>query len=59
MTTQHNPKVSPGPASNIEKDPDDWVSGDDPMTGAQASYLKTAATRTSTTLGQSRAGKAE
>ena len=23
------------------KDPDDWVSGDDPMTGAQASYLKT------------------
>ncbi len=28
-------------ASNLEKDPDDWVSGDDPMTGAQASYLKT------------------
>jgi hypothetical protein len=27
--------------SNTEKDPDDWVSGDDPMTGAQASYLKT------------------
>lgn len=27
--------------SNLEKDPDDWVSGDDPMTGAQASYLKT------------------
>jgi hypothetical protein len=23
------------------KDPDDWVSGDEPMTGAQASYLKT------------------
>ena len=41
MTTQHNPKVSPGPASNLEKDPDDWVSGDDPMTGVQASYLKT------------------
>lgn len=29
------------PASNAEKDPDDWVSGDEPMTGAQASYLKT------------------
>jgi hypothetical protein len=29
------------PASNLEKDPEDWVSGDDPMTGAQASYLKT------------------
>ena len=25
----------------LEKDPSDWVSGDDPMTGAQASYLKT------------------
>jgi hypothetical protein len=24
-----------------KKDPDEWVSGDDPMTGAQASYLKT------------------
>ena len=29
------------PTSNTQKDPDDWVSGDDPMTGAQASYLKT------------------
>ncbi len=27
--------------SNTEKDPDDWVSGDEPMTGAQSSYLKT------------------
>jgi len=27
--------------SNAQKDPDDWVSGDEPMTGAQASYLKT------------------
>jgi hypothetical protein len=27
--------------SNTEKNPDDWVSGDEPMTGAQASYLKT------------------
>lgn len=34
-----NPKDHP--ASNTQKDPDDWVSGDDPMTGAQASYLKT------------------
>jgi hypothetical protein len=25
----------------IEKDPRDWASGDDPMTDAQASYLKT------------------
>jgi uncharacterized damage-inducible protein DinB len=27
--------------SNAEKDPDDWVTGDEPMTAAQASYLKT------------------
>ncbi|WP_315778700.1 MULTISPECIES: DUF3072 domain-containing protein [unclassified Bradyrhizobium] len=25
----------------IEKDPRNWTSGDDPMTDAQASYLKT------------------
>ena len=29
------------PVGNAEKDPDDWVTGDQPMTGAQASYLKT------------------
>ncbi len=27
----------------LEKDPDEWVSGDEPMTGAQASYLETLA----------------
>jgi hypothetical protein len=26
---------------NTEKDPDTWVTGDEPMTGAQRSYLKT------------------
>jgi hypothetical protein len=36
-----NPKLDPNPSTNTEKAPDDWVSGDDPMTGAQASYLKT------------------
>jgi hypothetical protein len=36
-----NPKIDPAPNSNTEKKPDEWVSGDDPMTGAQASYLKT------------------
>ena len=34
-----NPKLDP--TANVEKEPDDWVSGDDPMTPAQASYLKT------------------
>ena len=38
---QHNPKLDPNPGSNTEKDPDDWVTGDEPMTGAQSSYLKT------------------
>jgi hypothetical protein len=35
----NNPKTHP--TSNAEKDPDDWTTGDEPMTGAQASYLKT------------------
>jgi hypothetical protein len=27
--------------TNLEKDPNEWKTGDEPMTGAQASYLKT------------------
>jgi hypothetical protein len=27
--------------SNTAKDPEEWVTGDEPMTGAQASYLQT------------------
>lgn len=34
-----NPKQHP--TSNAEKDPDDWITGEEPMTDAQASYLKT------------------
>lgn len=41
MTDTANPKLDPHPGGNTEKDPADWVSGDDAMTGAQASYLKT------------------
>jgi DUF3072 family protein len=36
-----NPKLDPNPPANTQKEPDEWVSGDDPMTGAQSSYLKT------------------
>lgn len=38
-----NKTGDPDPAeySNTSKDPGDWVTGDEPMTGAQASYLKT------------------
>jgi hypothetical protein len=39
--TENNPKLEEQPGSNTIKNPDDWVSGDEPMTGAQASYLKT------------------
>lgn len=34
-----NPKTDPH--SNTEKPPEEWTTGDEPMTGAQASYLKT------------------
>jgi len=31
------------PAANPEKNPDDWTTGDEPMTGPQKSYLETLA----------------
>ena len=34
-----HPKADP--ASNAEKAPENWTTGDEAMTGAQASYLKT------------------
>lgn len=37
--TIENPKSHP--TSNAEKDPHDWTTGAEEMTGAQASYLKT------------------
>ena len=36
-----NPKTDPAPNSNTVKNPDDWTTGEESMTGAQASYLKT------------------
>ncbi|MEN0075033.1 MAG: DUF3072 domain-containing protein [Paracraurococcus sp.] len=36
-----NPKRDPEPGSNTIKDPADWTTGEEEMTGAQASYLKT------------------
>jgi hypothetical protein len=35
--------TSPGADNTLEKDPSDWVSGGDPMTEAQKSYLDTLA----------------
>jgi Protein of unknown function (DUF3072) len=37
--TSNDPKSHP--QGNAVKDPDNWVTGDEPMTGAQASYLQT------------------
>ena len=31
------------PVGSPEKDPDDWTTGDEPMTGPQRSYLQTLA----------------
>lgn len=36
--TQQNENLK---GSNTIKDPDEWTTGDEPMTGAQHSYLKT------------------
>jgi hypothetical protein len=34
-----DPKMGDNPAA--QKDPEEWVTGDEPMTGPQASYLQT------------------
>jgi hypothetical protein len=46
-------------ADNTQKDPKDWVSGDDPMTGAQESYLKTLAEQAHENLPEEDLTKAE
>ena len=43
MSDQRNIKQMDDPPGNAAKDPDQWVTGDEPMTGAQASYLQTLA----------------
>jgi DUF3072 family protein len=35
--------MSESPVQNAEKDPADWVTGDEPATGPQKSYLQTLA----------------
>ena len=39
QNTELNPKTNP--TGNAIKDPETWVTKDEPMTGAQASYVKT------------------
>jgi Protein of unknown function (DUF3072) len=45
MSSRTNKKQTPAQdQSNTIKDPDDWTTGEEPMTGAQESYLNTLAT---------------
>ena len=42
--SDQNPEMLGGPEkSTTEKDPSDWVTGDEPATGAQKSYIDTLA----------------
>ena len=39
--TPRHDEINSDENSNAVKDPDTWATGDEPMTGAQKSYLKT------------------
>jgi len=41
MSTNVSDHPKQHPTGNAVKDPQEWVTGDEPMTGAQASYLQT------------------
>ncbi len=45
-----NNDIRQAPQENPEKDPADWVTGDEPMTGPQRSYLNTLAQEADTTI---------
>ena len=44
MTKNSKRRPDQAPKTNPVKDPDEWTTGDEPMTGAQESYLHTLAT---------------
>ena len=39
--SESNPNTGLAGDPTVEKDPSDWVTGDEPATGAQKSYLET------------------
>ena len=41
MSTLSKSATPRAPHENPEKDPEDWTTGDEPMTGPQRSYLQT------------------
>ena len=40
-SARNSGSTNEGVPTNTQKDPDEWVTGSESMTGAQASYLKT------------------
>jgi hypothetical protein len=44
MSRKTDKKQQPDRQTNAIKDPDEWTTGEEPMTGAQESYLHTLAT---------------
>jgi hypothetical protein len=50
MASRKKGTVPTDDTSNRIKDPDDWTTGDEPMTGAQESYLNTLATEAGETV---------
>jgi DUF3072 family protein len=43
MSRKNDQRQSDAPDTNRIKDPEDWTTGEEPMTGAQESYLNTLA----------------
>jgi hypothetical protein len=43
MTDRRTQEIAEQDPGNMIKDPDSWTTGDEPMTGAQRSYLHTLA----------------
>jgi DUF3072 family protein len=41
MTADEQPEAQPTTGDNTIKDPDEWTTGEETITGAQRSYLKT------------------
>ena len=50
MATKKDQDPSAAQPSNTIKDPDDWTTGEEPMTGAQQSYLHTLASEAGETV---------
>lgn len=50
---EHHKSVDEAPVANVEKDPSTWVTGNEPMTEAQKSYLSTLSAEAGETLDES------